>query len=221
MQAVIFDMDGVLCDTVEYQALSWKRVADEFGIPFKDEYTDQLRGLTRQRSLELLLGDIHPSEQQIQAMLDSKNKFYLELIMTMTPADLLPGVERLLKELQKASLKLAIASSSILARTVLQRLEISDYFQVIVDGRDVQKSKPAPTSFLCAAKSLSVKPSSCVVIEDAEAGVQAGLAAGMCVIGLGPPERVGKAHAVFEDLSSMHIDDLNSVYSRWKDAIGS
>lgn len=203
--AVIFDLDGVLTDTAESHFQSWMDVSREFGIPFDRAANDALRGLSREDSLRLFLGP-HASRfsaaEQTQ-IITRKNDRYLARIERMSPADLAPGARELLQDLRRLSIPAAVASSSRNAVQVLERLGIRPLLDAVVDGNDVPVSKPDPTVFLCAAERLGVQPQRCVVVEDAASGVAAGLAAGMRVVGLGPPQRVGRAHLVLDSLAEL------------------
>jgi len=208
IDAIIFDLDGVLTDTAEYHYRAWKRLADEEGIPFTREDNEKLRGVSRQRSLEILLDGHQVSAEQFQEMMDRKNRYYQEFLQDITPADCLPGAAELLPEIRAAGLRIAIASASKNAPTVIERLGIGELVDVVADGHSPGRPKPAPDLFLHAARLLDVPPARCVVVEDAEAGVVAGVAAGMVTVGLGPEERVGLADLVLPDLGGVRLADL-------------
>ncbi|MHC5675951.1 beta-phosphoglucomutase [Nostoc sp.] len=216
IQGFIFDLDGVLTDTAELHYLAWKKLADEEGIPFNREANDALRGVSRRASLMLILGDRPYSEAQIQEMMERKNRYYLELMQNMTAKDLLPGAIALLDELRQAGIKIGIGSGSKNARTVIERLGIADKIDAIADGYSVEQPKPAPDLFLYAAKQLGLEPGESVVVEDAAAGVDAALAAGMWAVGLGPVERVGAANVVLPSLEGIKWADLKAKLSNIK-----
>ncbi|WP_414566489.1 MULTISPECIES: beta-phosphoglucomutase [unclassified Anabaena] len=213
IRGVIFDLDGVLTDTAEYHYLAWQKLADEEGIPFNREANEPLRGISRRASLMLIIKDIKYSEAEIQEMLERKNRYYVEMIQNITPQDLLPGAIALLKELRQTGIKTAIGSASKNAHMVLERLEIIDLVDAIADGYSVKQPKPAPDLFLYAAKQLKLPPEQCMVIEDAGAGVEAALAAGMWTVGLGPTERIGAAHIVLPNLANIKWVDLQAQLS--------
>ncbi|MEH1950510.1 MAG: beta-phosphoglucomutase, partial [Nostoc sp.] len=213
IQGFIFDLDGVLTDTAELHYLAWQKLADEEGIPFNREANEALRGVSRRASLMLIVGDRPYSEAQIEEMMERKNHYYVELIENMTPQDLLPGAIALLNELRQADIKIGIGSASKNARPVLERLGIVDKVDAIADGYSVQEPKPAPDLFLYAAKQLGIEPGQSVVVEDAAAGVEAALAAGMWAVGLGPVERVGAAHIVLPSLEGIKWADLREQLS--------
>ncbi len=208
IQAFIFDLDGVITDTSEFHYQAWQRMADEEGIPFSREENEKLRGVSRRESLNILLNGRPISEENALVWMERKNNYYIELVDSLTPRDVLPGVRGLLNELKAAGLHSAIASSSKNAPVVIDLLVLRPYFQAIVDGLMVSKSKPAPDLFLRAARELRCDPDESVVVEDAAAGIEAGQAAGMLTIGIGPEERVGKADLVLADLSQAHLPEL-------------
>jgi beta-phosphoglucomutase len=208
IRAFIFDLDGVLTDTSEFHYLAWKRLADEEGIPFSREDNEALRGVSRHESLRLLLKGRTLPPAQFEEWAERKNRYYLELINQISPRNLLPGAVEFLQALQKAGLKRAIASSSKNARLVVERLNLLPWVDVLVDGTMVDRSKPAPDLFLKAAELLGEHPEACVVVEDAEAGIEAARAAGMRVIGIGPYERVGKADLVISGLNALGPEEI-------------
>lgn len=209
--AVIFDMDGVLTDTVYFHYLSWQKLADDEGIPFdRQTHDDGMLGLNREDALHYLLGDRSVSPRQRQALLKRKNDYYLDLINELNHEHLLPGIGNLLVELRAAGVKIALGSSSKNAELVLKRLEIFHFFDFIADGNSVPYLKPAPDVFLFAAESLGIEPAHCLVVEDAPAGVAAGLAAGMWVLGVGPTFRLCRSHLVLPTLADVSWYDIIS-----------
>jgi beta-phosphoglucomutase len=208
-KAIIFDLDGVLTDTSEYHYKAWKQLADEEGIPFTREENDEhLRGVGRRDSLMYILRGRKVSEEQIQVMMDRKNRYYTEMIKSMTPNDLVAGGRDLLTEIRTAGIKAAIASSSKNCYTVLERLEILSYLDGIADGNSVANSKPAPDLFVYAAGTVQVPTPDCLGIEDANAGIEAIKAAGMQALGIGPKERFHRADKVLPTLASLHLADV-------------
>jgi beta-phosphoglucomutase len=208
IKAFIFDLDGVLVDTAEYHYRGWKRLADEEGLPFDRKANEALRGISRRESLLLILKDRNLPEDKIQEMMERKNRYYVEFIQEITPADMLPGACELLVEIRSAGLKSAIGSASKNTCQVLDHLGITSLFAVISDGYSVSNPKPAPDLFLHAAAQLGYSPTECVVVEDATAGIQAAQAGGFRSIGLGPPERVGIADLVFPSLENVHLEQI-------------
>jgi kojibiose phosphorylase len=214
IRGVIFDLDGVLTDTAEYHYLGWQRLADEEKLPFNRQDNEALRGVSRRESLMLIVKDKQYSEAQIQEMMERKNRYYVESIENITPQDLLPGAIALLDELRQAGIKIAIGSASKNAHTVVEKLGIADKVDAIADGYSVEQPKPAPDLFVFAAKLLKLPPNQCVVVEDAAAGIEAALAAGMWTVGLGPVERVGTAHAVLPSLAGIKWADIKAKLSQ-------
>ena len=204
----IFDLDGVLTDTAEYHYRAWKRLADEEGIPFDRKQNEALRGVSRRRSLELLLNGRTFPEEKMQEMMERKNNYYVGSLQQITPKEVLPGVEILLGELRAAGMNIAIGSASKNARHVVERLDIGHMVDAIADGNSVVRTKPEPDLFIYAAGLLGVSVAECVVVEDAEAGVEAGNMGGMYTIGLGPAERVGRATAFFPSLEGITLDTI-------------
>ena len=210
IQAFILDLDGVLTDTAAYHYRAWKQLADEEGIPFNRQDNEQLRGVSRRQSLELLLGDIicRYTEDEKLEMMARKNGYYVEMLEQITVDDFLPGAENLLQDLRARGLKVAIGSASKNTKTVLDRLGILHEFDAISNGHSVTKAKPAPDGFLFAAVEMGVAPEHCAVIEDAASGVQAALAANMLSIGIGPAERVGHAHLRYDSTAKVDLDEI-------------
>lgn len=208
LQAFIFDLDGVLTDTAEYHYRAWKRLADELGVPFDRQRNEALRGVSRRRSLELLLNGHPATEEQMRLWMERKNGYYVEQLQQMTPDDILPGALDFLREVRQAGLAVGIASASKNTSTVLDRLRLWEYIDTVSDGYSVERAKPAPDLFLYCAHQLNVRPSEAIVVEDAAAGVEAALKGGFWVVGLGPRERVAGAHAIFPSLEGLHLNDV-------------
>ncbi|HEY4751724.1 MAG TPA: beta-phosphoglucomutase, partial [Candidatus Limnocylindrales bacterium] len=159
----------------------------EEGIPFDRERNERLRGIGRMESLELILemaGRTMPPEQK-SVLAARKNGYFRDLIASITPADLFPGVEDLLTELRASGIGIAIASASHNAAEVVRRLGIGDRVDAIVDPSSIIRGKPDPEIFLAAAELLGVRPEDCVGVEDARAGIEAICAARMVAVGVG------------------------------------
>lgn len=187
IKAVIFDLDGVLTDTSEYHFQAWLKLSKELNIPFDRQANEKLRGLSRKASLDTLLGNKKSSfsEEEIQKFLEIKNNDYINYIKNITPENLFSGSIELIKKLKQKKYKIALASSSKNAKTVLKKLQIENEFDAITDGLSVKKTKPAPDIFLKAAELINTEPKNCLVIEDAQAGIDAAISAGMDTIGIG------------------------------------
>ncbi len=214
IKAFLFDLDGVLTDTSELHFLGWKRLAEEEGILFTREDNEALRGVSRRESLNLLLKGRQVTEEQAQQMMERKNGYYIDLVRQMTPADLLPGALEILGEIKRLGLKQAIVSSSKNAPLVLDRLQIGEMFDAVIDGSAPARSKPHPDLFILAAQAVGVSMENCLVVEDAQAGVEAAHAAGMTALGLGPQERVGAAELVFPSLATHTAREVVAYFER-------
>src|SRR5258706_1530773 len=208
-KAILFDLDGVLTDTSEYHYRAWKRLADEEGIPFTREENDEhLRGVSRRESLMYIIRGRNYSEDQIQEMMDRKNRYYNDMIKDMTPNDLVPGGRQLLQEIRNAGIKVAIASGSKNAQIVLDRLDITSYLDGVADGYCIVNSKPAPDLFVYAAGLVNVHTVDCLGVEDADAGIEAIKTAGMQALAIGPEERFHRADKVLPTLANKSLQDI-------------
>lgn len=213
IRAVIFDLDGVIVDTAHYHYLAWKRLATELGIDLTLEHNELLKGVSRMRSLEIILeigGKVVP-EAEKEIMATKKNNWFVDYVNQMKPDEIFPGVKEMLREARASGLKVALASSSKNAPTVLHLLHIEKEFDAIVDGTMIVHTKPDPEIFLLAAKKLGVNPSACVVFEDAEAGVEAALAAGMKCVGVGAPAQLGRANTIVKSTADFDLKTLNNL----------
>lgn len=207
IQGVIFDLDGVIVSTDNCHYLAWKRMADEEGIPFDRTINERLRGVSRMESLSIILEKAarEYSEEEKQAMAARKNGYYVELIGSLTPDDMLPGALDTLDLLKANGVKIAIGSSSRNTPIILRQLRLENAFHAVADGNAITRSKPDPEVFLLAAKLLGLAPENCLVVEDADAGVEAALAGGMRVLGVGGAARNPKATFAAESLAAVDI----------------
>jgi beta-phosphoglucomutase len=208
IRAFIFDLDGVLTDTAEYHYQAWRQLAEEEGIPFDRERNEALRGVSRRESLNLILDGRTISEEQALRWMERKNSYYLDKIRQMAPDEVLSGARQLLADIRAAGLMVAIASASKNAGEVARGLGLLGAVDVLADGHSVRRTKPAPDLFLYTAEKLGVPAETCVVVEDAAAGIEAAQRAGMLTIGIGPKERVGKAGLVLPNLEGVQVEDL-------------
>lgn len=205
-EAVIFDLDGVICFTDHYHYLAWKALADSLGIDFDESKNDRLRGVSRMESLEIVLEGYHgtpPSQAEKEKLADQKNTLYRQSLQTMSPKDLSDEVRTTLNALRARGLKLAIGSSSKNTPLILERIGLSGFFDAVSDGNNITRSKPNPQVFTMAAEMLRLPAEKCLVVEDALAGLQAAAAGGFDSAGLGPASQSGKAtHSLrsFRDL---------------------
>jgi len=214
IKAVIFDLDGVIVSTDEYHYRAWKRLADEEGIHFDRAINERCRGVSRMDSLEILLeraGREYTDEEK-RELAERKNGYYREFLRdSLGPGDILPGVTELLDELKSRGVKVAVASSSKNAPMILERIAMADRFDACADGNDITRSKPDPQVFLLAAERLRVAPENCLVVEDAEAGVEAALAGGMKALGVGYASGDPRAHLRAENLEAISVDAMLSL----------
>lgn len=198
-KAAIFDLDGVIVDTAKFHFLAWRRLARELGFEFTEKDNERQKGVSRMESLEILLevgGLLDMPIEKKEELATKKNEWYKEYLYEMTPAEILPGVKDFIKYLRLRGIRIALASASKNAPIILEKLNIADFFDAIVDGNSVSKAKPDPEVFLKAAEKLGIHPSECFVFEDAEAGVAGAKRAGMRVIGIGKREILKEAEIV-------------------------
>lgn len=212
-KAIIFDLDGVIVDTAKYHYLAWKNLADELGFNFTKVQNEQLKGVSRVKSLEILLdiGKIDLSDEKKQLLLDEKNKEYLEYVNQMTTDEILPGINQLLDSLDDHNVKYALGSASKNAPLILKKVDLFERFSAIVDGNDVSKAKPNPEVFLLAAKKLKKDPVDCIVIEDALAGIQAANNATMTSIGIGDKNILKEADFVLNSTNELTIEFVEKL----------
>ncbi|MQA22269.1 beta-phosphoglucomutase [Rugamonas rivuli] len=207
-KAVIFDLDGVITDTAHYHYLAWKRLAESQGVHFDHAFNENLKGIDRMGSLDLILASskrTYTQEEKL-ALADEKNRHYQELIATMSSADLLPGAVRALDVVRAAGLRIGLASVSKNAFTVLGRLGITDKFDYVVDAATIARGKPDPEIFLKAARELGVAPEDCLGVEDAVAGVASIKSAGMFALGIGHPFVLTQADVVITSLGDFNLE---------------
>lgn len=216
IRAVIFDLDGVITDTAHYHFLAWRSLADSLGVAFDEQQNEDLKGLDRLTSLEhiLNLGGLVKTQEEKLHLADVKNAHYLELVSTMSSADILPGAEHLLQELREKKQLIGLASASKNAFLVLEKLGLVHYFDYIVDAQLIKNSKPHPEVFLNAASNLYVMPDECIGIEDSTAGIQAIKTAGMYAIGIGDPVILYQADQVFNALTQLDCHEVLKPFER-------
>ncbi|SHJ43752.1 beta-phosphoglucomutase [Maribacter aquivivus] len=212
----IFDLDGVIVDTAKYHYLAWRKLANELGFEFTKEQNELFKGVSRKRCLEILLdiGNIKATQDQFDTWMVEKNVDYLAYIEKMDSSEILPDVTRVLQYLKNKGIPIALGSASKNARPILEKVDLLPYFDSIVDGNSVTKAKPDPEVFLIAANNLAVAANSCVVFEDAVAGIQAANAANMVSIGIGDAEILNEANYNFNDFTEMSDDFLESLINK-------
>jgi beta-phosphoglucomutase len=204
-KAFIFDLDGVIVDTAKYHFLAWQKIASDLGIEFTPEHNEELKGVSRIRSLDIILklGNIEASEELKNKWLTQKNEDYLSYIENMDESEILPGVVPILEYIKEKKQLIALGSASKNARPILEKVKILHLFDAIVDGNDVTNAKPDPEVFLRAAKLLNVTNHNAIVFEDSVAGVQAANIANMISIGIGDEKILHEAKYNFKDFTFM------------------
>ncbi len=206
----IFDLDGVIVDTAKYHYLAWQKIAHQLGIEFTPEHNEELKGVSRIRSLDLILalGNIEASQEDKNKWLVQKNEDYLSYLVNMNEDEILPGVLPVLLYLKQHNQKIVLGSASKNAKPILEKANIIHYFDAIVDGNDVSNAKPDPEVFIQGARKVNFPNEKCIVFEDSVAGIQAANIAGMISVGIGEASILQEAQFVFPDFT--HID-LNFI----------
>lgn len=212
-KAFIFDLDGVIVDTAKYHYLAWKKIADKLAIDFTHEHNELLKGVSRVRSLDIILelGKIEASQEDKNKWLFEKNENYLSYLVDMDNSEILPGVMPILDYLKEQKQLIALGSASKNARPILEKTGILSYFDAIVDGNDVSNAKPDPEVFLIAAKLLGTKPEDSIVFEDSVAGIQAANIARMTSVGIGEAATLHEAKYLFKDFTFIDKDFINKL----------
>lgn len=210
IKACIFDLDGVIVDTAVYHYKAWKRLANELGFDLTEQQNENLKGVSRVRSLELILqwGGVTKTKEEQEELAARKNAWYVDMINQMTPAEILPGAKEFLIACRQSGLKTALGSASKNSGTILEKVGITDLFDAVIDGNKVTKAKPDPEVFLKGAEELGIAPGYCVVFEDAIAGVEAAKKGGMKAVGVGSPEVLHEADLVISGLKEMSLEKL-------------
>ena len=216
IKACLFDLDGVIVDTAKFHFIAWKEIAAGLGFEFTEKDNELLKGVSRMRSLDILLetGKISKSEEEKIQLANRKNARYLEYVLQMKAEDILPGVERFLNDLRSNGILIALGSASKNAPLILDRIHLAEKFDVVVDGNSVSKAKPDPEVFLKAAEMVAVAPGRCIVFEDAIAGIEAALNAGMICIGIGRKSILKDAHLVVKGLYEINLKKLIDLEKR-------
>ncbi|MDN5372723.1 MAG: beta-phosphoglucomutase [Carnobacterium sp.] len=212
IKGFIFDLDGVLTDTAEYHYLAWKKLADRLGIQLDRKMNEQLKGISRMDSLDRILAignqmDRYTLEEK-EELADEKNEDYKELILEVTPNDLLPGIANLLADLRAKDIRLALASASKNGPVIMERLGIADMFDTVVDPATLAKGKPNPEIFIKGAQQLKLKPIECVGVEDAQAGIKSINAAGIFSVGVGTKEMMKEADYAVTSTKELKLEEI-------------
>ncbi|MEY8850102.1 beta-phosphoglucomutase [Psychroserpens sp. XS_ASV72] len=211
----IFDLDGVIVDTAKYHFLAWKKLANSIGVDFTETQNEQLKGVSRVRSLEKILdwGNKTLTEEEFSQLMAKKNEDYLSYINKMDASEILPNVSKVLDYLIEQQQPIALGSASKNAKPILEKVDLLSAFDAIVDGNDVSKAKPDPEVFLIGAKLLNVKPEDCIVFEDSVAGIQAANVANMISIGIGDHDILHEADYNFKNFTEMDNTFLKGIIS--------
>lgn len=214
VKACIFDLDGVVVDTAKYHFIAWKQLANELGFSFTEEHNELLKGVSRMRSLDILLsiGGFEKTEAEKQVLANEKNERYVAFIQQMTPDEILPGLEQFLQGLKEKGIKIALGSASKNAPMILEQIGLASLFDAIVDGNHVSKAKPDPEVFLKGAEKLCINPSECIVFEDAIAGIEAARAGKMRCVGIGDAQTLGNADLVIPGFIDFTVEKLLSHF---------
>ncbi|MCF1190931.1 beta-phosphoglucomutase [Mangrovimonas sp. AS39] len=212
----IFDLDGVIVDTAKYHFLAWKNLANNMGVDFTEIQNEQLKGVSRVKSLEKILnwGNKSVSEEEFMELMAIKNEEYLGYINKMTEEEILPDVPKILSFLQEENQGIALGSASKNARTILNKVKLFSVFETIVDGNDVSKAKPNPEVFLIGAQKLGLDQHDCIVFEDSVAGIKAANNAGMISIGIGDKDILHEADYVFKDFTEISTDFIKELIEK-------
>jgi beta-phosphoglucomutase len=212
-KAFIFDLDGVIVDTARYHFLAWQKLAQELGIEFTPEHNEELKGVSRVRSLDIILelGKVTASQEDKNRWLIQKNEDYLGYLVNIDQSEVLPGVMPILQFLKEKNQAIALGSASKNARPILEKTGILHYFDAIVDGNDVTNAKPDPEVFLQAAKLLGATPENAIVFEDSVAGVQAANSAKMTSVGIGEESILHEAKYIFKDFTYMDTSFIDTM----------
>lgn len=210
IEACIFDLDGVIVDTAKYHFIAWKALAEELGFEFTLEDNERLKGVSRMRSLEILLeiGKRQFSDAEKRAMAEKKNALYVSYIEKMTPQEILPGVQPFLQQIRSKGIRVALGSASKNSPMILRQIGLSGLFDVVVDGNSITEAKPNPEVFLQGAQQLGVRPEHCVVFEDAIAGIEAARNARMYCVGIGDEKTLQRADLVIPGFQDFSYDKL-------------
>ena len=215
-KAFIFDLDGVIVDTAKYHFLAWQKIASELGIEFTPEHNEQLKGVSRVRSLDIILelGKIEATQEEKNRWLVQKNEDYLSYLVNMNFSEILPGVIPILQFLKEHEQGIALGSASKNARPILEKTGIISYFDAIVDGNDVANAKPDPEVFVQAARLLNISNENAIVFEDSVAGIQAANIAKMTSVGIGEATILHEAKYIFKDFTYMDTSFVEALIKK-------
>jgi beta-phosphoglucomutase len=217
IDAVVFDLDGIITDTAHYHFLAWKQLAEELGIVIDEVFNERLKGVSRMDSLELILQEGNQQHNfslaQKEEMAAKKNLHYCEFLKELTPDDVLPGILNLIADIKSEGISIGLASVSKNANTVLEALELQKVFDFCADAAKISKSKPDPEIFLTACNGLGALPQRSIGIEDAAAGIEAIKASEMFAVGVG--SSLHKADYQVENTDQLCWDKMKEAHKNW------
>lgn len=210
IKGFLFDLDGVIVETAIFHYRAWKRMANELGFDISEEFNETLKGVSRVESLERILkhGGISISEADKEKYMQLKNEWYLEMVSQMTNNDILEGIPAFFEEIKKTDIKIGLGSVSKNAKMILEKVGLIDQFDVIIDGTKISKGKPDPEVFIKGAEELGLQPTECIVFEDAVAGIEAAINAGMKTVGIGDAKILSEATIVYKNLVGVSVSEI-------------
>ncbi len=210
IQGLLFDLDGVIVDTAKFHFLAWRKMANALGFDFNEEQNEQLKGISRKESIARILawGGKTLPQPEVEKYMSLKNDWYLQMIETLTPNDVLLGADEFIKASKAQGYKIALGSASKNAKPILDKLQLTFLFDALIDGNAVSASKPNPEVFLKGAEALHLAPQHCLVFEDAIAGIEAAHNGGMLAVGIGEASVLTGADAVYANLKGVHMADI-------------
>jgi beta-phosphoglucomutase len=210
IKACIFDLDGVIVDTAHYHFIAWRRLANHLGFDFDETANEQLKGVGRMESLDIILGwgGVTLDDDKKVELASQKNEWYKGYINEMQPDEILEGVPAFLEQLAAKGIRMAIGSSSKNAQAVLRQIGIADQFDAIIDGTKLTRSKPDPQVFQLGAEEMEISPAEIIVFEDAASGIEAALNGGFYAVGIGAPENLPAAQLVLPNFIGVQFEDL-------------
>lgn len=210
IKACIFDLDGVIVDTAKYHYKAWRTIANRFDVDFTEEDNEQLKGVSRIDSLEIILrmGKVEMNQKDKDKYLHAKNELYLDYISEMNEEEILPGVVSFLDQIIEKGWKVGLGSASKNAVTILKQVGLYNIFECIIDGNGVVKGKPDPEVFLNGAKALRTSPAETVIFEDSKKGIEAAINGGFISVGIGSPKHLSNADIVIKGFENFSVNEL-------------
>ena len=218
MKGVLFDLDGVIADTSVYHFQAWRKlIKKHFNRELPDELEKQTKGVSRTDSLNAILKflNISVSQEKFNDMTSEKNDIFRNLLASLTPANILPGISELISSLKKNNVKLSLASASLNGPFILEKLQLTDAFDAIADPSKVAAGKPAPDIFIAAAEGINLKPQDCVGIEDSIAGITAINKSGALSVGVGSKTDLKDAKLLFPKTAALNYDQIETAWEKF------